>query len=82
MRYCQGKRKGSRKTALVLGDSQDDLPHAREEALSIGQLFGAPPYPGADATKSLLLRDPDADVVHIACHGSFDTRDPLASRSS
>jgi CHAT domain-containing protein len=83
MRYCQGKRKGSRRTALVMGDSRGDLPYAREEALSVGDLFAAEPHLGPDATKSLFLRDldqKDIDVVHVACHGSFDARDPLASR--
>lgn len=83
MRHCQGKRKGSRKTALVMGDSRGDLPHAREEALSVSDLFRTSPRLGANATKSLLLRDldqRDIDVVHIACHGIFSARDPLASR--
>ncbi len=83
MRYCQGKRKGVRKTAVVLGDSRDDLPHAREEALSIGDMFAVKPRLGADVTKPAVLRDldgQDADVIHVACHGSFDARDPLDSR--
>jgi CHAT domain-containing protein len=83
MRYCQGKRKGVRKTALVMGDSRDDLPHAREEALSIGDMFAVKPHLGADVTKSLVQRDldeQDIDVIHVACHGSFDAQDPLASR--
>jgi CHAT domain-containing protein len=83
MRYCQGKRKGSRRTALVMGDSRGDLPHAREEALSVSDLFATEPRLGPDVTKSLFLRDldqHDIDVIHVACHGSFDARDPLASR--
>lgn len=83
MRYCQQKRKGSRRTALVIGDSRGDLPHAREEALSVGDLFATRPRLGPDATKSHFLLDldqQDADVIHVACHGSFDATDPLASR--
>ncbi len=83
MRYCQGKRKGSRRTALVIGDSRGDLPHAREEALSVSELFATEPHLGPDVKKSLFLRDLDQhdfDVIHVACHGSFDARDPLASR--
>ena len=83
MRYCRGKRKGSRRTALVIGDSRGDLPHAREEALSVGGLFGVAPHLGRDVTKSLFLDDlgrADVDVIHAACHGTFDAQDPLASR--
>ena len=83
MRYCEGKRKGSRRTALVMGDSRGDLPHAREEASSVSDLFVTEPRLGPDVTKSNFLRDldqQDIDVIHVACHGSFDAGDPLASR--
>ena len=78
-----GKTKGSRRTALVMGDSRDDLPHAREEALSSAIMFAVKPHLGADVTKSLVQHDldeQDIDVIHVACHGSFDAQDPLASR--
>jgi len=64
MKYCHAKRKGSRKTALVLGDSLGDLPLAREEARlvagmfqtppSLAASFGSSPYLGEQAKKSLI----------------------------
>jgi CHAT domain len=42
MKYCKAKRTGRRDRALVVGDSRGDLAHAREEALAVAGLFGAP----------------------------------------
>jgi len=64
MKWCQAKRKGSRKMAMVLGDSQGDLPLAREEARIVAEMFetpasladrfGPPPFLGKQASKSLI----------------------------
>lgn len=65
MKYCHAKRKGSRKIALVLGDSLGDLPLAREEARLVAGMFQTPPslaatlgsgpYLGERAKKSLII---------------------------
>jgi len=84
MQYCHTKRKGQRRRALVLGDSRMDLPHAREQALTIAGLFNTTPYLGDQASKSLVLdvlrQDRDAiDIFHFACHGYFRQQDSLQS---
>lgn len=84
MKYCKAKRTGGRDRAVVVGDSRDDLAHAREEATAVAELFGVRPYLGAGATKA-AIRDALAgrgrrlDVLHIACHGYFDSRNALRS---
>ncbi len=64
-------------TAIVLGDSRNDLPNARVEATTVARLLGTRPHLGAAATRNLLT---DVyDVVHIACHAAFDKDHPEQS---
>ena len=84
MKYCHAKRKGRRETALVLGDSLNDLLSAREEALMVAQMFDTTPVLGQQATKSMLTealeqRGDEIDILHLACHGYFDPYQPLKS---
>ncbi|MEO3858487.1 CHAT domain-containing protein [Acrocarpospora sp. B8E8] len=68
-------------TAAVLGDSRGDLPHARDEARAVAELFGAEAHVGRAAT-GRRLRDLIAgapDVVHLACHGRYDAADVFQS---
>ena len=68
-------------TAAVLGDSRGDLPHARDEARAVAELFGAEAHVGGAATgrrlRDLIAAAPD--VVHLACHGRFDAAEVLQS---
>ncbi len=68
-------------TAAVLGDSRGDLPHARDEARAVAELFGAEAHVGGAATgprlRELVAAQPD--VVHLACHGRFDAADVFQS---
>ncbi|MGW2559145.1 CHAT domain-containing protein [Streptomyces sp. NPDC001514] len=64
-------------TAVVLGDSRDDLPNARVEATAVARLLGARPHLGGAATRDLLTDT--YDVVHIACHAAFDKDHPEQS---
>lgn len=84
MQFCQKNRKGRRKYALVVGDSRNDLPNAREEALSITELFAAQLYLQRQATKTLIVETlarqyKDIDILHFSCHGYFNTNRPLKS---
>lgn len=84
LKYCQARRKGRRRNALVLGDPRGDLVHARLEAIQVARRFGGTALLGREAGKARLLeelaaRGEDIDVVHLACHGSFDPVEPLRS---
>jgi CHAT domain-containing protein len=84
MKYCHAKRKGRREKALVLGDSRDDLMHAREEALTVADLFNTTPYLNGQATKSLVKEKlekerEELDILHFSCHGYFDPYQALKS---
>ncbi len=85
MKYCQAKRTSRpRKSALVMGDSLNDLPSAREEALAVAQAFNTQAFLGEQASKTrfvqeLTTRPEPLDVLHLACHGYFDPAEPLRS---
>lgn len=55
MAYCHAKRKDRRVTAAVFGDSMNDLSHAREEARSVAELFGAAPMLGKHVTRQAVI---------------------------
>jgi CHAT domain-containing protein len=58
------------------------LTGTRDEVTAIGRIYGARAtvQTGPRATKRVLLREaPRAGILHFACHGVFDDRDPLAS---
>jgi CHAT domain-containing protein len=65
----------------VLGDWRGDLPHARDEAQVVAELFGAQAHLGDEATgprlRELIVAGPD--ILHLACHGRFDAADPSQS---
>lgn len=83
MKYCHQKRKGSRDTALILGDP---LIYTRDQTHTIQALFqpGKAELHIEDATKVLLKgklseAKADIDILHIACHGKFDPDQALQS---
>lgn len=81
------KARGSTaRTAVVVGDPQlgldwEPLPGAREEAGSIGRIYRTEPLIGAEAQEAALRQriGKGVGVLHLATHGIFDARDPLAS---
>ncbi|MCX5609861.1 CHAT domain-containing protein [Streptomyces sp. NBC_00047] len=71
---------GNGRGAVVLGDPGGDLPHARSEARLLGARLGTDPLIGEAATRERVLRDmAGAEILHAACHASFQDDDPLAS---
>ena len=72
-----GGRRTGRPRALVVGDTNGDLPRAREEAVEIGKILGVKPLIGDEATlEAVLAQLPGADLVHFACHGYLRPWDP------
>lgn len=67
-------------TAVVLGDPDETLPHAREEAAVVAAALGARAHVGSDATSDLLWKDArSAGIVHLATPGVLDSADPKRS---
>jgi CHAT domain-containing protein len=69
--------------AVVAGDTRGDLPFADAEAGMVAQMLAVEPIPGREATRRRLIdaiaAATDLRILHLACHGSFDLEDPLAS---
>jgi CHAT domain-containing protein len=65
---------------LILGDSRDDLPNARKEALQIGSMLDAKPLLGRDVRRVWVRnRISTCDLLHIACHAYHNNEDPTLS---
>jgi hypothetical protein len=76
----------TKRSATVVGDPQLGadwvmLPGAREEAERVGRLYNADTLMGANATEAAIRKSigSGVQVLHLATHGLFDARDPLAS---
>ena len=68
---------------LVVGNPRGDLPYAKDEANAVAERFGTKPLLGTAATKSAVLaRFPDATLIHLATHASFNANNPLESALS
>lgn len=67
--------------SLVVGVSDETAPGLGEEAsILASELPGAMLLLNEEATRERVLDDiQDADLVHMACHGRFDSRFPEAS---
>lgn len=76
----------SGRTAAVLGDPElrgtlPQLPGARREAGSVGEIYKVTSLTGSGATEEALRRSvgDGVEVLHLATHGTFDRVDPLES---
>lgn len=81
LRSCLRQPPRPRRRALLLGVADSRAPRVRDEVLALAGLFPEPvTLLGADARGSELRRHaPEADVLHLACHGSFRPDNPLFS---
>lgn len=85
--FCLARARGEEtrgrwRRVLALADPQAELPGTRREveairaikAIRVDALFGE-----QATAENLKLLAPEADILHIATHGYFDTRAPWAS---
>ena len=86
LKFLRPRKAAKLSESLVLGNpdlhNPDlDLPGAEEEAQAVAQLLSAPHLLLRDrATKQAFSRlAPQAKYVHVASHGEFNDRQPLAS---
>jgi tetratricopeptide (TPR) repeat protein len=64
----------------VLGDSREDLPHARTEAGFVSDLFRVAARVGADVTRQTIFEAlAGADLLHFAGHGELSAQSGLES---
>nr|WP_306469523.1 CHAT domain-containing protein [Oscillatoria laete-virens] len=77
-------RSRSGQGALVVGNPSpmppgfQPLQGAEKEAQEVAQLLNAQPLIGSKATKSAVLQQlPDARIIHLATHGTFNEQQPL-----
>jgi CHAT domain-containing protein len=81
---CLPRSRGTYSSAIVLGDSLSDLPFARAESDAVAARFGVHAIVGAGATfdafsDALTAAGEHIDVLHLACHGTFDADEELLS---
>lgn len=64
---------------LVVGFAPD-LRHAEAEAQSVASLLGGRLLLGMQATQdAFMFGAPDASLIHLSCHGTFNAQAPLQS---
>jgi len=75
------RRRPRSDTALVMAFSDESIPLADAEALTIGSTFKDPTIlTGKKASFTAFVENaPKADVIHLACHGQFRSDAPMFS---
>ncbi|MEW2397107.1 CHAT domain-containing protein [Streptomyces sp. NPDC046862] len=88
LRYCRAKRKGRRRSALIVADpagAPAPLVFAREQALAIAEEFDhCRLVSGPDASRESLIRTLRGqqdwpDILHFTAHGVYDPQAPMQS---
>jgi CHAT domain-containing protein len=81
LRHCLAKEPRPFERALLLGTADEQTPLVREEVEAVAPLFSeARALLDSEATLGALRRHaPEADVLHLACHGQFRPDNPLFS---
>ncbi len=81
LRFCLAQPSSSFESALLLGVPDEQTPRVRDEIEALAPLFPRRiALVGDDATlDALRVNAPQADVLHLACHGQFRPDNPLFS---
>jgi tetratricopeptide (TPR) repeat protein len=65
---------GARRSSVLLGDSRDNLPMARQETTTLAELLGGTAFVGPEATVERLEASRDASLLHLAVHADVDEK--------
>lgn len=81
LQHCFAKPQPAWQRALILGTSETNIPHVHEEVASLASFFDeSTTLLGVEASlAALTTQAPQAEVVHLACHGQFRPDNPLFS---
>lgn len=80
LRFLRRNQSDNRGGALVMGHAGRSLSHVDLEARSVARLLGADALTGPAAKESVLhAAGLETDVIHLAAHGSFESRSPTFS---
>ena len=81
--WAREKEGRPRERLLALANPQGDLPWSEWEGLALSRLLGgeaARVYTREKATQTRLLREAgEGHYLHLACHGTYNLKRPLAS---
>jgi CHAT domain-containing protein/tetratricopeptide (TPR) repeat protein len=81
LRHCIEQPRRAPRKALLLGVPDPKAPRVRDEVIALSSLFPDSMKFLDDAATLATLRGSagDADIIHLACHGSFRADNPLFS---
>lgn len=81
LRYCLGGDEAAYDSALLAGLADEHIPRVRDEVRALAPLFPSHVALLDDEATLAALREhaPQADVLHLACHGQFRPDNPLFS---
>jgi CHAT domain-containing protein len=81
LHHCLQQPYGARQRAVLLGVPDSRAPRVHDEVEALARLFPEHVVLLGDAARAQALRDhaPYADVLHLACHGTFRPDNPLFS---
>jgi CHAT domain-containing protein len=81
-RNIREKQLSHEQDVLVLGYTKNESEREvfEGEAIQVANFFGTKAHLGKDATRTLLQKvGPHANILHLSCHGFFDSTNPMAS---
>jgi len=77
----KARRKSSGGPPLILGDPDGSLRFGRQEAQAVAELYDTTAHVGQAALEQLVWEQgPDAGILHLATHGTYNEYAPLFSR--
>ncbi len=77
----KARRESSGGSPLILGDPDGSLHFGRQETQAVAELYDTTAHLGQAALEQLVWEQgPDASILHLAAHGTYNEYAPLFSR--